>query len=189
MTEEDKIANGCNCMGTNAVREETCNFPSLGLFYNPLIDEGLPIEPGGAPIRPPDVEIPDPPLKPEDESDTVAMADYLSSLQEYQTHVEELQEIAKVDFDQYEAEIAVYQAELVVYQESLIEYKAAVASAVQPAEAVLATFVNNIRWTFVDRDNPDEFWPFLLRTWGAQLLIISILFGGILILQKRKDVN
>ncbi|MEJ2484719.1 MAG: FHA domain-containing protein [Anaerolineales bacterium] len=189
MTEEDKIANGCNCLGTNALREDSCSFPSLGFFYNPKIDQGLPEPPGGEPVRPADVEIPDPPPKPEDESDTVAMADYLSALQAYQTQVEGLQAATKADFAKYESEISVYQAEMVVYQEDLIEYKAAVASAVQPAEAVMNTFVENIGWTFVDKDNPDEFWPFIYRTWGAQVLIISILFGGILILQKRKDVN
>jgi hypothetical protein len=189
MTEEDKIANGCNCLGIDAVKEESCNFPSLGSFYNPKIDEGLPEEPGEEPVRPPEVVIPEPPTKPEDEADTVAMAEYLSSLQIYQTQVEDLQAAAKADFDRYEAAIGVYQAEVVVYQEALIGYKAAVASVVQPAEAILETFVGNMGWTFVDKDNPDEYWPFLMRTWGAQLLIISILFGGILILQKRKDVN
>jgi putative flippase GtrA len=117
------------------------------------------------------------------------MADYLAALQVYQTEVEGLQAAAKADFANYEAEIAVYQAQMVVYQESLIEYKAAVASAVQPAEAVMTNFVENIGWTFVDKDNPDVFWPFIFKTWAAQLLIISVLFGGILILQKRKDVN
>jgi len=189
MSEEDKLVNGCNCMGTNALREESCDFPSIGFFYNPKIDEGLPAKPGEEPVRPEDVEIPDPPPKPEDESDTVAMADYLSALQEYQTQVEELQAVAKANFAKYEAEIAVYQAEMVVYQEALIENKAAIASAVQPAEAVMTTFVENIGWTFVNKDNPDEFWPFIFRTWGAQLLIITILFGSILILQKRKDAN
>jgi ABC-type multidrug transport system ATPase subunit len=189
MKEEDKIANGCNCMGTNALREESCGFPSLGVFYNPKIDEGMPAEPGEEPVRPDDVEIPEPPPKPEDESDTVAMADYLSALQGYQTQVEELQAVAKANFAEYEAEIAVYQAEMVVYQEALIEYKAAVASAVQPAEAVMSTFVENIGWTLVNKDDPDEFWPFISKTWGAQLLIITILFVSIVILQKRKDTN
>lgn len=189
MTEEDKESNGCNCLGINAVREDTCSYPSLGSFYNPKIDAGLPDEPGEEPQRPPEVEIPDPPVKPEDESDNVAMAEYLSALREYQEQVDQLQAAAKADFAEYEAEIAVYQAEVVNYQEALIEYKAAVASSVQPAEALLTTFVRDQPWTFVDKDNPDEFWPFLLKTWGAQLVMISILFGGILILQKRKDVS
>ncbi|MGD2026203.1 MAG: ABC transporter permease, partial [Anaerolineales bacterium] len=189
MTEEDKEANGCNCMGVSALRQDSCNYPSLGSFYNPKIDEALPDVPGEEPVRPPDVEIPDPPLKPEDESDAVAMADYLAALQVYQTQVDELQAAAKADFAQYEAEIAVYQAEVVSYQEALIEQKAAVVSSVQPAEALITLFVRDQPWTFVDKDDPDAFWPFLLKTWGAQLAMISILFGGILILQKRKDVS
>ena len=189
MSEEDKIANGCQCLGTNSVRIETCNFPGLGQFYNPTIDVGLPAAPGEEPEAPPELFIPDPPPKPEDESDTVAMAEYLELLQDYQVEVNQLQETSKLEFAEYEAEITLYQAELMAYQEALIEYSAAVATAVQPAETVLATFVGNLGWAFVDRDNPEEFFPFLYKTWVAQSLIILILFGGILFLQKRKDVN
>jgi hypothetical protein len=189
MSEEDKIANGCQCLGTNAVHVESCNFPGMGLFYIPKIDEGLPPEPGPEPDPPPELLIPDPPPKPEDESDMVAMAEYLEALQDYQEEVNALQESSKLDFAAYESEITLYQAEVVAYQEALIEYKAAVAAAVQPAETIMATFYNNLGWAYVDRDNPDLFFPFLYRTWGAQILTITILFGGILLLQKRKDVN
>ncbi|MEJ2758534.1 MAG: ABC transporter permease, partial [Anaerolineales bacterium] len=189
MTEADKQENGCQCLGVSALHQESCNYPSLGSFYNPIIDEPLPREPGEPPIRPPDVAVPPPPEKPEDESDTVAMAAYLETLQDYQTEVETIQAQAKADFASYEAEVSVYQAEVVVYQEALIEHQAAVAAAVQPAEAIMGTFVRDQPWTFVDKNNPDSFWPFLLKTWSAQLAMIVILFGGILLLQKRKDVN
>ena len=189
MTEEDKIENGCHCLGVSALHQESCNYPSLGSFYNPKIDEPLPQDPGEPPIRPPDVVVPPPPEKPEDESDNVAMAAYLDVLQDYQFEVESLQAQAKADFAAYESEVTVYQAEVVVYQEATIEHQAAVAAAVQPAEAVMGTFVRDQPWTFVDKHNPELFWPFLMKTWTAQLVMIVILFAGILVLQKRKDVN
>ncbi len=78
---------------------------------------------------------------------------------------------------------------MVSYQQAMIERQAAEAAAVQPAEATLAIFSRDLRWAFVDKDDSGAYWPFLFKTWGAQLLIIGLLFGGILLLQKRKDVN
>ena len=100
-----------------------------------------------------------------------------------------LQAQAEDNFARYESELGLYQAEVVSYQGAMIDRQAAEAAAVQPAEATLAIFSRDLRWAFVDRDDPGAFWPFLFRTWGAQLLVIMILFGGILFLQKRKDVN
>lgn len=187
MTADAKTAD-CQCLGTNALREETCNFPGIGAFYNEAIDQVQPVAPGGEPERPPDLEIPDPPPEPEDQSDTVAMADYFADLQEYQIEAERLQEETKAAFAQYEAEIEVYQAKIVAYQSELIEYQTAVAGAVGPAESTLALYQRDFGWAFVDKNDPGQYWPFLIKTWFAQIVIMSILLGGILFLQKRKDV-
>ena len=117
------------------------------------------------------------------------MAEYLAALQVYQGQVEELQAATKAAFAEYEAEIGVYRSEVVSYQEALIRHQAAVVSAVQPAESILAAFVRDLDWTFVDKENPGKYWSFLFTTWGAQVIMIFILFFGILILQKRKDVK
>jgi hypothetical protein len=103
--------------------------------------------------------------------------------------VQELQATAEADFAEYEAAIGVYRSEVVSYQEALIRHQAAVVSAVQPAEAILGTFVRDLDWTFVDKENPGKYWPFLFKTWGAQMVMITVLFFSILILQKRKDVK
>ena len=189
MSEEDKLANGCLCMGINAVKQDTCDFPGLGAYYNPEIDEAVPEPPGDEPVRPADIEIPPPPPEPEDQSDAVAVAEYLAALQVYQEEVQELQASAEADFAEYEAAIGVYRSEVVSYQEALIRHQAAVVSAVQPAESILGAFVRDLDWTFVDKENPGKYWPFLFKTWGAQMLMIVVLFFGILILQKRKDVK
>ena len=189
MTAEDKVTNNCHCMGVSALREDRCYFPGLGIYYNPQIDQPLPAEPGPQPERPADVEIPEPPPEPEDQSDTVVMAEYLATLREYQTEVETLQIQAEADFARYESELGLYQAEVVSYQQAMIARQAAEAAAVQPAEGILEVFSRDLRWAFVDQDDPGAYWPFLFKTWGAQLLIIGLLFGGILLLQKRKDVN
>ena len=39
MSLEDKQAHGCNCMGISALRESSCNFPGLGKYYDPAIDQ------------------------------------------------------------------------------------------------------------------------------------------------------
>ncbi len=189
MSEEDKVANGCNCLGENALREESCYFPGNGRFYNPAIDEALPPSPGPEPVRPADPVIPDAPEQPADQSDTVAVADYLTALEAYQIEVEAIQSNTKAEFAAYEAQIEVYQAEVVAYQQASITHQAGVATAVQPVETVVQKYNEKFGSAFVNRDNTGEFWFFLLKTWAAQLVISGILLGGIVFLQKRKDVN
>jgi hypothetical protein len=189
MTLEDKEARGCNCLGLNVLREESCNFPGVGKFYTPAIDDPRPAEPPPPPERPQDPVVPDPPPEPEDQSDTVAVADYLAALQEYQTLVEGIQAEAEAEFAAYEAEIQVYQAQVIRYQEDLATWQITREAAVLPAEAMIFTFNDDFRWTWVNKENPDEFWPFIYQTWIAQGIIISVLFVAILVLQKRKDIN
>jgi hypothetical protein len=43
-------------------------------------------------------------------------------------------------------------------------------------------------WTFADKNNRAAFLGKVATTWLAQGVISGILFGGILFLQKRKDV-
>ena len=189
MSPDDKIANGCKCLGTNALREDSCYFPGNGRFYNPAIDEALPQSPGPEPTRPTDPIIPEAPPQPADQSDTVAVADYLAKLEVYQKDVEQIQATTKAEIAAYEAAIKVYQAEVVAYQQASITHQANVVSAVQPVETILIKYKDKFGSAFVDRTNAGEFWTFLLKTWIAQLLISGVLFAGIVFLQKRKDVN
>jgi ABC-type multidrug transport system ATPase subunit len=188
MTLEDKEARGCKCLGLNALREDSCSFPGVGKFYTEAINQPSPNEPPPPPDRPPDPVIPDPPPEPEDQSDTVAVADYLEELQDYQTRVKKIQADSEAEFAAYEAEIEVYRAQVISYQEELVNWQITREAAVLPAEGLIGTFDNDFRWTFVDKDNPKKFWPFIYKTWIAQGVIISVLFFAILILQKRKDI-
>ena len=189
MTDADKEANGCKCLGANALREESCYFPGNGRFYTAAIDEPLPQAPGPEPVRPGDPIIPEAPAQPEDQSDTVAVADYLAALEKYQVEVETIQNNTKAEFAAYEAQLDVYRAEVVAYQEASITHQAKVASSLQPVEAILKNYNEKFGVAFVDRNDAGAFWSFLLKTWMAQLLISGVLFAGIVFLQKRKDVN
>ncbi len=189
LTLEDKEAQGCKCLGLNALREDSCNFPGVGKFYTEAINRPPPDEPPPPPDRPPDPVIPDPPPEPEDQTDTVAVADYLADLKEYQNLVKKIQADSEADFAAYEAEIEVYQVQVISYQEELVNWQITREAAALPAEGLIGTFNEDFRWTFVDKDNPDKFWPFIYKTWIAQGVIISILFFAILILQKRKDIR
>ena len=189
MSADDKLANGCKCLGANALREDSCYFPGNGRFYNPAIDEALPQSPGPEPVRPVDPVIPDAPAQPVDQSDSVAVAAYLAELQKYQDEVGQIQANTKAEFAAYEAEIGVYKAEVVAYQQASIMHQAGVASAIQPVETILQKYNEKFGYAFVNRDNAGEFWFFIFKTWAAQLVICGILFIGIVFLQKRKDVN
>ncbi len=188
MTIEDKTAN-CNCMGTNALKEESCNFPGMGEFYNPAVDQERPPDPPPEPTRPPDPVIPPPPPEPVDQSDTVAVAEYLAALQAYQTMVEQIQAETEAEFARFEAELEVYKAEVVAAQESIITWQIAQASAVEPAEGVIRQFYKDYGWTFVDKEDTAAYYSTLFTTWGAQGIIMGILFIAVLVLQKRKDVK
>jgi ABC-type multidrug transport system ATPase subunit/pSer/pThr/pTyr-binding forkhead associated (FHA) protein len=187
LTLEDKENLGCKCLGLNALRQESCNFPGVGKFFTEAIDQLPPTEPPPPPERPLDPDVPDPPAEPEDQSDTVAVADYLAALQDYQTLVEQIQADAEAEFAEYESEIEVYQAQVVSFQEELVNWQITREAAALPAEGLIYTFAKDFSWTFVDKNNPDKFWPFIYRTWIVQGVIISVLFFAILLLQKRKD--
>lgn len=189
MSQEDKIEHGCRCLGPNALRPESCSFPGVGQFYNPAIDQPPPEEPPPPAERPEDPVIPDPPQEPEDQSDAIAVADYLSELEAYQELVDQIRAESEAKFADYEAEIQVYQSEAIAFQEGLVGWQIAREAAVLPAETLINTFHRDFGWTFVDKEDPEQFWPFLTNTWIAQGVIIALLFASILVVQKRKDAK
>jgi ABC-type multidrug transport system ATPase subunit/predicted component of type VI protein secretion system len=185
----EKIEYGCKCMGPNALRPKSCSFPGVGQFYNPAIDQSAPDEPPAPVERPEDPIIPEPPPEPEDQADAVAVADYLAELEEYQETVEQIRAASEQEFAEYEAEIQIYQSEMIAFQEELVGWQIAREAAVLPAESLINTFQRDFGWTFVDKENPDQFWPFIINTWVAQGVIIGTLFIAILVLMKRKDAR
>ncbi|HEX6269394.1 MAG TPA: FHA domain-containing protein [Anaerolineales bacterium] len=189
MTIEDKLANGCRCMGLNMLKEESCNYPGLGEFYNPQIDQPPPVEPAPLPPPPPEPVIPERPVEPVDQSDNVAMADFFVQLQAWEQEATAIQEDYKRQIEAYQAQSEVYKSEAIAYQTELINWQIAQASAVTPAEGIIDTFYTGFGWTYVDKEDSQAYWGKLTRTWLMQSGIILILFVAILFLQKRKDVT
>ncbi len=189
LTNEDKEAFGCNCSGTAMLDSANCDFPGLGVFYNATVDEAPPVEP--APLRdpPPEPTIPERPQEPADQSDTVAMAEFFDGLLIWEEQVKGIQEGFKTEFGDWEVEAAIYQAEVITYQENLIQWQIGRTSAVEPAEVLVEKMIRDYGWTFVDKNEILAFGLHVGSTWFAQGVIIFVLFIGILVFQKRKDVT
>lgn len=185
---EDKKAYGCNCMGVNMLQQKNCNYPGLAKFYNPSIDETPPVEPAGLGDPPPEPVIPERPTEPANQSDNVAMADYLTAMKAWEAQATALQDAYKQQITDYQAKSELYKSEAVAYQEELVKWQIGQASAVTPAEAVVDTFYTGVGWSFVDKQNVLAYWTKIIKTWLVQFGIILILFVAILYLQKRKDV-
>ena len=120
-----------------------------------------------------------------DQSDTVAVAEYLEALQVYQADVQQLQVNAGDQFAAYEQEIALYQAQAVEYNQALGVSQGIMAG----AEGTIRAFHRDLNWTFADKGDTTAYLLKLVTTWIAQGVYIMVLFVAILILQKRKDTT
>ena len=189
MTIEDKLANGCKCLGLNMLKEESCNFPGLGSFYNPAVDQPPPVEPTPFPPPPPEPVLPERPIQPADQSDNVAMADFFVQLQAWEQEATAIQEEYKRQIEAYQAQSEVYKNEVITYQTNLAEWRVGQGSAVSPAEFAVNKFYTDLSWTVVDKEDPAAYWGKIFRAWAVQSFIILVLFTTILFLQKRKDVT
>ncbi len=189
MDIEAKQSFGCRCMGLNALNQRSCNFPSVGRFYDASLEQAAPAEPdplGDAPAEP--IFPPSPP-EPENQADTVAVAQYLDELKQYQGEVELMQADYKAKVEAYQAQANIYQAQVISYQEDLARWQINRNAAVGKAEGLIGQFFKDFGWTFVDKSDPPAFWERIFFTWAAQGMIIFLLFIVILFLVKRKDHN
>jgi ABC-type multidrug transport system ATPase subunit len=189
----------CRCMGTNVLREESCNFPGVGQFYNPIIDEPVPESFSEAspvePVEPTRPQIPPQPQEPEDQSDQVAMAKWREEVLAWQEQASQIQDDFDVQMEAYRSEVALYRAQLESFQQRALEAergqvarRIAIESAVLPAEELIRQFEPGFGWTYVDKDNSGAYRSMILKTWAAQLVIIVILVVLTMFVQKRKDV-
>ncbi len=208
MTLEDKATQGCRCLGVAIFPE--CNFPGVGRFYDPKIDEPKPTAPGdppagptnAAPAEPAQPVLPPQPVEPEDQADQIAMADYFAALRAWQAEVDQIQAGYEAQLADYRVEVQAYQDEVAAYQTELQDYQAgaiqhqqdltvwqvARESAAGKAESLILQINRDFGWTFVDKNDPTLYYPKIIGTWFAQLVYSGVLFVLILILQKRKDV-
>jgi hypothetical protein len=188
LTADNKEAN-CSCLGTNMLHEESCNFPGLGDFYTPAIDQPPPEEPPPLGERPAEPVLPPQPEEPPDDADQVAKAEYAAAVQAWLEEVQQIQEQSKAEFDAYEAEAQVFQAQMVEYQTARLEWEGARLAAVNLAEGLVGSVKKDFGWTFVNKGDSVAYGSMIVSTWMAQLIISGILFVLILLLQKRKDVT
>ncbi|OGO20439.1 MAG: hypothetical protein A2Z14_00855 [Chloroflexi bacterium RBG_16_48_8] len=184
----DDATERCTCMDINVLKEESCNFPGVGRFYNEDIDQPKPLEPPPLREPPPEPIIPPAPAEPEDQSDAVAMAQYFEDLQDYQDEVNAIQDQYKAEMEAYQNEADIYTAEMTAYQEELIEWQIVRTSAVEPAVGMIETYKVDYSWTFVNKNDPQAFWTKILTTWAAQGIINTIFILAVLFMVKRKDV-
>ena len=189
MTLDDKTQQGCRCMGLAMFTPGSCNFPGLGAYYEPEVDQAAPIEPPPLADRPAEPVIPPAPQAPADQNDQVAMVKYMNSLQTYQDEVTQIQNQYRDQMKLYESQADVYKAQMEAYQKDRLAYEAGRSTAVNSAETLIKSVKEEFGWTFVDKNNPDVFWPWILKSWGAQLVIIGAYFILILIIFKRKDAK
>jgi hypothetical protein len=187
MSLDDKNAANCRCMGSNVFDQDSCNFPGIGQYYTVEIDQLEPPEPAPLGDKPSEPEFPPAPEPPADQNDQVAMVQYLNSLQIYQDDVALLQDQYRSEMELYEAQAEVYQAQMETYQEDFLEYQSARTAAVNSAEAVIQAVTDEFGWAYVNKEDPDTYWTWLIKTWAAQLLLIGVYFVLILGLIKRKD--
>lgn len=189
MTLEDKAAMGCRCMGTAIFKPGSCNFPGVGQFYTPEVDQPEIARPEELGPKPPEPVIPPAPTPPADQNDQVEMVKYLNALQAYQDQVAVIQEEYKNQMALYESQAEIYQAQMEEYQKEVLEYETARNSAVQKAEGVIEAVNTSFGWAFVDKDNPAVFRAWLIQAWGAQGIIVAVFLAVVLVLIKRKDAK
>jgi len=189
MSIDDKLEFGCTCMGVKMLEQESCDYPGLGPFYNPLIAEPPPDEPAPLGNPPPEPVLPERPPEPADQSDSVAMADFFTALQAWETEATAIQEDYKRQIEAYQAQSEVYKSEVIAYQTELANWQIAQAAAVTPAESIIEQFYVNFPWIFVDKEDSGVYWAKITKTWVIQSGIVLILFVAILFLQKRKDIT
>lgn len=187
MSLEDKAANNCRCMGTAIFTTGSCSFPGIGQYYKPEIDQAPPIEPAPLSDKPAEPEIPPAPEPPANQNDQVAMVQYLNALKAYQDDVTLIQEQYKSDMALYESKAEVYQAQIEDYQQARLTYESARGAAVQSAEGLIENISKEFGWAYVNKEDTAEFRSWLLKTWGAQVILIGVYFVLILFLIKRKD--
>ena len=115
------------------------------------------------------------------------MVKYLNALQAYQDEVTIIQENYKNEMELYESQGEVYQAEMEQYQKDVLKYETARNSAVERADGIIGSVVDEFGWAFVDKDDPAAYRSFLIIVWGGQAVLVVIYIAIILVLIKRKD--
>jgi hypothetical protein len=189
MTLEQKEQNGCRCMGAAIFKPGSCNFPGIGQFYDEALDQPPPAEPPELGAEPPRPTFPPRPEKPADLTDQVAIVGFLNALDAYMQDVDLIQAEYEGQIEVYKAKADQFEAEMAKYQEEKVSYDIKRNGAVKSAEGLMNGVTEKFGWAWINKSDPSIFWPWLFRTWGAQIVLTVIYFVIILFLIKRKDVK
>ncbi len=159
-TLEKKDRMNCQCMGSNVLRQSACDFPGLGRFYHPAIDQPEPPPPGR-----PNTELP---LPPANLTDPVASAMYLETLKTFL------------------AQTTAYEAALSAYVQSHSDWTANRNQAAGLAEAEIAHYQQDFGWAFVDKASPPAIWGSLFLAWGMLFFLSVGMVGASLWVLNRR---
>jgi len=191
--EQDKLSLDqkkaqCSCMGENALRETSCNFPGLGKYYNAAIDEKDPVKPLEPGPQPKEPVFPPEPAKPADPNNLQMIQMYLNDLTVYNEDVSQIRDQYKNELDTWQEQQEDYKTQLETYQKGLSEIEVKRAIAVGSAESTISRYKEDYGWTFIHKKDRPVYMKTLVTAWAAQIIIILTLFVGVVILQKRTDV-
>jgi len=189
MTLEDKAYFQCPCMGLSIFNQDSCNFPGLGAYYVPEISEPAPQPPPALPAAPPEPALPPPPDPIQDTSNQVQVVQYLNALKKYQQDVGKIQNSYRTQVDFYQGIATVYQSEMVQYQENLAKYTVARVSAVSAGEGLISGIATDGMWSWVNKRDPLVYYPWVINTWIAEVILVVVYFSIILFLVRMKDVH
>ncbi len=189
MTLEDKAYFQCPCMGLNMFKQDSCNFPGLGAFYVPQISELPPQPPSALPAAPPEPVLPAPPDPIQDTSNQVQVVQYLNALKKYQQDVGKIQNSYRTQMDIYQGVATVYQSHMVQYQEDLAKYTVARVTAASAGEGLIDGVASQSKWAWVNKRDPQVYYPWVINTWIAEIILVVVYFSIILLLVRLKDVH
>jgi hypothetical protein len=184
---EDKTARGCLCMGLAALRQDSCSFPGVGQFYDIALDQPEPLEPAEIGDPPAEPALPPEPQRPTDPGDRAGLAKFFSDLQAYQDEVARIRDDYRIQIDDYQARADAYKELATQYQEDRAQWEIDRTAAVSKAEALIKRFKEDFGFTFVNTEDRQAFWLKILRAWGVQAGIITLLFALILVAIYRKQ--
>jgi hypothetical protein len=174
-------------MGLAALDPQSCEFPGLGAYYDPALDQPEPVEPQSIGDPPPQPELPVAPEQPTDQTDQAAMAAFFKDLKDYQDEVDRIQADYKAQIEAYQQRADAFRDEITAYQEDLAQWEIDRNTAVSKAEAVIKRFKEDYGFAFVNKEDSEAYWSKILFAWGVQAGIVAIVFFLILFVIYRKD--
>lgn len=81
-----------------------------------------------------------------------------------------------------------YQEKIEAWQEEFTDLEVKRAIAIGPVESAIEAFKDDFDWTFLNKRDREKYLNTIFGTWGAQVVIIVVLFAGTVFMKKRRDV-